>query len=228
MLWSLGGAAIAALTVTLSTTAVVFLQKEESEQSRLELERYKAEAGEKISAAEAVGKSAQADIAKADAQIALANEGAAKANERAANLEKDAASARLETEKLKAVVAWRVLSPATALALEKALTANPGVVNLRYIDGDPEALYLAIQISQIFANAKWQVAPGAVKPPGRLMFGISIANVPSAQGLRDAFSAARISFSDDALPTDGLSFNVTTIRDAPVLMVGSKTPPQLP
>jgi hypothetical protein len=61
-----------------------------------------------------------------------------------------------------------------------------------------------------------------------LMFGISIANIPSAQTLRSAFSASQIPFSDDALPSDGISFNIATISNAPVLMIGSRAPPRLP
>jgi hypothetical protein len=67
MLWSLGCAAIAALAVTVSTTAAVFLQKEESAASKHELELYKADAGKKIS-------SAEADIAKANEEISKAHE----------------------------------------------------------------------------------------------------------------------------------------------------------
>ena len=40
---------------------------------------------------------------------------------KAAELEKEAATARLQTEQIKAVVAWRTLPPASAAELEKAL-----------------------------------------------------------------------------------------------------------
>jgi hypothetical protein len=98
------------------------------------------------------------------------------------------------------------------------------------MDGDPEALFLAIQISKILGKANWQVATGAVKPAGTLMIGISIANTPSAdaQTLRSAFSAAKVAFSDDVLPMPGISFGISQIAGAPILMVGSKAPPQLP
>jgi len=166
-------------------------------------------------------------------QIAAANTAAGNANERAANLEvkaagleKEAADAKLEQEKLKAQLAWRLISPAIASKLERVLSVDPGSVNLRYTDGDPEALYLAIQFSQIFAKAHWKVAPGAVKLSNAIVFGINLpdANSVDARTLRKAFSAANVPFSPNALPPPGVSFNISAILEAPVLMVGSKQP----
>jgi hypothetical protein len=144
--------------------------------------------------------------------------------------ENEAANARLETEKLKAVVAWRAIPPTKASELEKALAAKPGAVNLRWMDGDPEALFLAIQISQILAKAHWQVAPGAFKPANTLVFGIALPDATSvdAQTLRAAFLAAEIPFSPNPLTSGGASFSAAIIPDAPILMIGSRPPPQIP
>jgi hypothetical protein len=153
-------------------------------------------------------------------------------NARAAELEIEAALARLETEKIKEVVAWRTIPPGSVSDLENVLAAKPGSVNLRYTDGDPEALFLAVQISRILAKANWQIAPGSLKPPNTLIIGIVLPDATGvdAQTLRSAFSAAKIPFSTTPLPTAGgtVSFSVTTIPGAPMLMVGSKAPPQLP
>jgi hypothetical protein len=94
------------------------------------------------------------------------------------------------------------------------------------MDGDPESLFLAIQISQILTKAKWKVAPGAVKPANAIVFGIGLPDASGidAQTLRRSFSAAGLSFSTDPLPPIGVSFSVSTINGAPTLMVGSKTP----
>jgi hypothetical protein len=72
-------------------------------------------------------------------------------------------------------------------------------VNLRYIDGDPEALFLAIQISQILSKAKWRVAPGAIKPNNSIVFGIALpdSSAGDAQTLRQAFSASKIAYSTE-------------------------------
>jgi len=147
-----------------------------------------------------------------------------------AELEKEAAVARLETEKLKEVVAWRTLPIESASELEKILAANPGSINLRYSDGDPESLYFAIQISQILSQAHWKVASGALKIP-TLVFGIALpdANGPDAETLRRAFSAAKIPYSTNPLSNGPmLGFAISTITGAPILMVGSRTPPKLP
>lgn len=151
---------------------------------------------------------------------------------RIATLNQDAAVARLETEKLKAGVAWRTISADKALALERALAAKPGSVNLRYTDGDPEALFLAIQLSQIFRKANWQIAPGSLKQGNAIIFGLVLPDAAGADAisLREAFTVAQITFSPGPMPNTGTStsFNVTTIPNAPMLMVGSRPPPQLP
>ncbi|GEM_PF-3521916 len=166
------------------------------------------------------------NIADTNARTEEAKAASSEANARAAELEKEAANARLETERIKKAVAWRVIPPESASELEKVLSANPGSVNLRYMDGDPEALFLAIQISQILNKAKWKIAPGAVKPSNAIVFGIGL---PDGSGvdakiLRDAFWAAKVPFSTNALPSAGVSFSISTIQGAPTLMIGSKEP----
>jgi hypothetical protein len=161
-----------------------------------------------------------------DEDMARVQHDTAQANERAAQLEKDAANARLETERLKQTVAWRTIPPQVATTLENALAAKPGSVNLRYTDGDPESLYLAIQFSQIFTKAKWQVAPGSLKL-NAIVFGIFLPDIAGdGQSLRAAFSAANIAFTTEPLPASGssVSFNVATITGAPMLLIGSKPP----
>jgi len=208
----LGIGALAAIVVGISTYAVIRLQKAESKAANDAFDLYK------------LGVAAQ--VADAKKQGIEAGKTAGDALVRAAELEKEAASARLETEKIKRVVAWRVISPPIASALETALAAHPGSVNLRYMDGDPEALFLAIQISQILKKAHWHVAPGATKPANTIVFGILLPDAAGldAQTLRGAFSAANVSFSTDSLPPGGTEFSVTTIAGAPTLIIGSRRP----
>ncbi|MET4258465.1 hypothetical protein ABIC09_003410 [Bradyrhizobium sp. S3.12.5] len=167
----------------------------------------------------------EAETRRAIADAEIAKEGTARANERAAKLEKEAETARLETERLKGTVAWRTLTPKEAESLERALAKSPGSVNLRYTDGDPEALYLAIQIANVLTKAKWQVAPGAMKPAGTLLFGVAIPNTLAAATLRQAFAAANFHFGGDDIPQNGVAFNVSTIDGAPMLFIGSRQPP---
>jgi hypothetical protein len=217
MIWSLGLTALAAIAVVVSTASVVFLQREENARTQNEFARYQIEAGVKIEEARKEG--VEAGRAAGDALV------------RAAELEKEATQARLETERIKATVAWRSISPEQAASLQQVLSATPGSVNLRYTDGDPEALFLAIQISQVLAQARWQVAPGALKIGNSITFGFALPNAESADGLtlRQAFAAAKIPFSAQ-LPQSNMAsgFNISTIPGAPMLMVGSKALPQFP
>jgi len=166
------------------------------------------------------------DLADTNARAEEAKAASSEANARAAELEKEAANARLETERIKEAVAWRVMPPESASELEKVLSTKPGSVNLRYMDGDPEALFLAIQISHILSKAKWKVAPGAVKPDNAIVFGIGLPDSSGvdAKTLRAAFSAAKMIFSTNALPPTGVNFSISTIQGAPTLMIGSKRP----
>jgi len=230
MLWALLFTAMAAIGVVLTTRMALRRAKQLSDvQGRIielkdsqllldlkEKDQKIAEAGATASAAETKAEGFRLDIAKA--------------NENTAKLEKEAAAAKLETEKLKQVVAWRIIPPEATAELEKVLSGKPGSVNLRYTDGDPEALFLAIQISQILAKAKWQVAPGAEKFANAIQFGIALPDSAGvdAQTLRSAFVAAKISFSTGPLPQAGVGFSVSTIPGAPILMIGSRMPVHIP
>ncbi len=159
-------------------------------------------------------------------QVEIAKAEAAKANERAAHLENDAAQARLEQERLKAALAWRTLPKDVSEALLGRLSESPGSVNLRYTDGDPEALYLAIQLGNILSKAKWNVAAGAIKFANALTFGIHVENSdnPDADKLRNALVSSSVPFTTEPIPPMGLGFSISTIPGAPTLTVGSKMP----
>jgi hypothetical protein len=77
-----------------------------------------------------------------------------------------AETASLEMERLKSQFAWRSLDASTTARLFAAAKAHVAAsVNLRLVDGDPEAQCLAIQIGDRLAKAGWQVAPGATNGP---------------------------------------------------------------
>ncbi|KAA3510077.1 hypothetical protein [Agrobacterium rosae] len=190
---------------------IIKLQKAEAIQASRDFEMYKLGVFEKVEDARKEG--VEAGRTASDALV------------RAAALEKEAAFARLETEQLKTAVTWRTIPPEMGQKLGERLKLSPGGVNLRYIDGDPEALYLAIQISEIMTNAGWQVAPGAIKPINSIFFGISISQdaSPTGQALKQAFTEAEISFSNDDIQI-GAAFNIQMLRNAPTLMIGSRRP----
>ena len=209
-------AAIAAVAVGISTYATIRLAKEEAEAAKAELDAYKL--------------TVDAKVADAKREGIKAGETAANAQLRAAELEKEAANAKLQTEKIKQVVAWRMLSVEDADNLSRTLKSSPGKVNLRYTDGDPESLFFAIQLSKVLTDSNWEVAGGAYKS-NVIVFGI---NLPGGadhdtEVLQKAFSSANIGFSAAQIPATGssISFNVTNIPGAPTLMIGSRPPPIL-
>jgi cell division protein FtsL len=144
-----------------------------------------------------------------------------------ANANAQAAQARLEQERLKAELAWRTLSPQVVAQLEQILSKHPGKINVQHVANDTEALYLAIQLANIFGKAKWEVQMLSVTMGGALVFGLWSPNAPSSDTaiVRDALRAVNIGFSTDTLPPQGMAFG-GTIPDAPILFVGSKPIPQ--
>lgn len=239
-------AVVAACAVAGTTYAVIMAQKREAAAAALAMEAYKASVALKVEDARNEGLKAGKAAAGADLKAASATQNAAQANERAAEarkgaaeaearaaaaneraraLEKDAAQARLEQERLKVSLAWRVLSQQEASALQASLAAHPGSVNLWYTQGDPESLYLAIQFDAVFRNAHWTVLPSGATLAG-IVFGIAApdATGSDAAALRAALHSARIEFSTDPLPPWQTTIGATRNPVLPTLMIGSRRP----
>ena len=68
-----------------------------------------------------------------------------------------AATAELETEKLKGQLAWRTVSTDMIGRLATALRAKPGSVSVEYLTGDVESLNFATQVAFAFQVAGWNV-----------------------------------------------------------------------
>ena len=183
----------------------------------------------RIGEAEARISEATARAEEAKAGAAAATENAANANERAASLERDATRARLETERLKAQLAWRVLPQNIANAIGNNLSASVGKINIQYAANDTEALYFAIQLANIFGKAGWQVGMLSVTLSGTVVFGLWVPDTqsPFTQTIRTALEGAGIGFSRQALPTSNTVMSSgNQIPGAPILFVGSKPMPQ--
>jgi hypothetical protein len=212
MVLFLGIGAVAGVIVVASNFVVIRLQKLEAIDAQAAFEQYKL--------------GVEGRVADAKREGVEAGKTAGNALVRAAELEKEAADARLETEKIKRAVAWRTISSADALTLGNTLATKPGSVNLRYMDGDPEALFFAYQFAQILIKNHWRVASGSFKPSNAIIFGINLPDGDSedAKKLRSAFSSAKLSFSTALLPRAGIGFSVETIEGAPSLMIGSRIP----
>ena len=193
LLGFLAVAAFAAAVVGLATFATIKLSKAEAKTAKSDLETYKVSA--KKDSDIAIG------ISQADAEVRInaVREEAKTQNKilehTTALANKAADEAKLQTEKIKQVVAWRVLLPASVAQLSRVLSEHPGSVNLRYTNGDPESLFLAIQLSNILNDAKWRIASGS-ENSNFLTYGISLPDPANADmnALRAAFSSASIPF----------------------------------
>ena len=117
-------AAAAAILVGVSQFVIIKLQKFAAIGAEGEFKKYKL--------------TVEGQVADAKKEGIEAGKTAGNALVRAAELEKEAANARLETEKIKAVVTWRMISALYTAELERVLAAKPGSVHLRWQDGDPE------------------------------------------------------------------------------------------
>lgn len=226
MLASLGVTALAAVAVLMFTAGSVIANKRATRAADAALEHYKVETAGKVAEAHSAGLAAGERAGRAQSDVDKAKVEIAQANADAARLTKDAAEVNLKAEQLKIAVAWRVLAPDQRQRLTQALSHAPGAINLRYTDGDPEALFYAIQIAQAFSDAGWNVAPGSSKLANAIVFGISIPTASSAQApeVQRAFNSAGISFDPSALPAAGAEFNVSRIDGATTVMIGSKRP----
>jgi hypothetical protein len=212
------------------------------EEARTALEKATNEANIAIAAARTETEEAVAEAAKARADAGNAVAEAAKvraeekkavaeavrANERAAELEREAAQARTEKEELKATLGWRALPPAVVAQLTEALAAKPSKVTIQYTNGDTEALYFALQMSNIFATANWQATMLGVTVQGTIIFGIFVPDSPSPSTtvIRDALSSANVVFVTIELPPRAIESHGDTIDNAALLFVGSKPLPR--
>jgi hypothetical protein len=148
-------------------------------------------------------------------------------NERAAALEMEAATARLEQERLKEQLAWRSLSKDKTDELVLALSTNPGVVNVKWVSGDPEAHSLAIQLTNIFDAANWRVGMQGETRTGTALFGLWIPDppTPDAPFVRSVFTRAGIAFESGSLPRASLGIG-SGMPTGTTVFVGSKPPPR--
>lgn len=151
------------------------------------------------------------------------------ANKKISEANARAEEAKLEQERLKAQLAWRIISPDAAAKLEQLLAVKSGSVTIQYATGDPEAHALAIQLVNIFGKAKWKVAINGLTYSGTVLFGIWIPDPPTAEKIlvRDAFTEIGVIFNTAVFPRVGTTIAVGgEIPNAPIVFVGTKPPPQ--
>lgn len=156
-----------------------------------------------------------------------ARERAGKLEEQAGTLKKEAEDARLEQERLKARLAWRVLTPEIQTKLKTAFSVRPSKINIEYVANDTESQYFAIQLANLLTDANWQVGFLQVTYAGQIFFGLWIpeSKYEGTTFLREALTAAQISFAAGELPSNSMGYGAR-VQDAGTLLVGSKPLPK--
>ena len=159
-----------------------------------------------------------------------------------AQLENSTARAREETEKIRALVRWRTISPDDAKALLTELSKGGGEIDMAFVPSDPESKYFALKIigndgfsavNDASGIIKWRVHLRPSASNG-MFFGIAIPGPENDQVkfLRHAFSAAHIEFSTGDPPEEvspiavgqGLVYTPPPKHEA-LIVIGLKQPP---
>lgn len=206
MLLSLGFAALAAVAVVVATSAVVMLTREENRDKSEELLKYQSDA-----------ESRTAEAARA----------AATANERAAGLEKDVATARLETERLKALLSWREVSIQDRKVLVASLAIAPSHVFIVCVGNDIEAQGYAKHLADAFTDAGWIVGTQSIAYRESI-FGVRVVGPPNSKetgAVAESFTKAGIAFNQGPWPDGGTAMPMETPPEFKIkvgLVVGSK------
>jgi len=160
-------------------------------------------------------------------QMSSLNIAAAESKERAAKLEKEAQEAHLETERLKQTMAWRAIDQITAQKIITTLSKAPHKALIAYTANDPEASFLAVQLSRIFELAHWTTFVQSRTYPGSMIFGITI--LPSENSatklVQETLSEAKIPFLANDIPRQFFSITEDGSEQADVtIIIGSKHP----
>jgi hypothetical protein len=187
-----------------------------------------------------------ADAEAAKKEIATANEAAAKANERAAETERqtaatqrEAAQANERAAQLQQAAAWRVLPPETKTKIAEGLARLIGwSVEISYPANDPEALFLAAQVEDVFKMANravpspsWRMTTQPRMYSHGVFFGIRIfgRNTDTTNSVRAIFSSVQVPYTGELVPavlndSPGLTISGDFLTDV-TIFVGSKHPP---
>lgn len=139
----------------------------------------------------------------------------------------ETAKAQLETAQIKERVAWRAITQPQGTAISAKIAAHPGTLFIEYVSNDPEALGFAIQLQHVVAAAGWKFN-GSGNQYGSLIFGIFVPDNPQnpdgVTAIRDALTAAGISFSTNAVPAPGTMYGGQKGPTDVDIIIGSKLP----
>jgi hypothetical protein len=144
--------------------------------------------------------------------------------------DKKIAEANLETEKIKALVQWRAITPEMRNQLLSALAQTRYNIVVEYVD-DPEAIYFAMQFVEIFKEAGWAVTRKQ-NTYFDTVFNLYI-TAPKNNAttlICKALAYAKIDFSTESVGHPKSSFTIASANehtsniDTTSIVIGSKPP----
>jgi hypothetical protein len=172
---------VAGLIVGVATYFVVTLTREEASKAKAEFEEYKLDSAHKIAAAEAVGNTAQADIAKANAQIAEANARQKEAELKLGELRRHVAARHIDPEKFSNVLQGRPKAP----------------TEIWFLKEDSEAYLLANEIKSGLAKSGWEVTGPVPIPSSEVAQFSDMPSTMGAGGQAAGVTIVKGSFDED-------------------------------
>jgi hypothetical protein len=133
-----------------------------------------------------------------------------------------AASARFETERLKATLKWRTLEPALKARLIDGLRASSQrKVHLAWVFGDPESVWFGEQLAEVFHAAGWIITAEAIPISFTIPFGVSVPLDPALNDeVRGIFTIAGMSVWTYAIPEGSFSIGSTLVEGEATVFVG--------
>jgi hypothetical protein len=169
------------------------------------------------------------EAAVASLEIANANRAASEAQKDAENARLKAETVSLEAAKIEQAAAWRVLSDESKTKLVAGLAHGVGgSVELSYPANDPEALFLARQIEEIFklvnsksGNLLWKIHIQPRQYSRAIFWDIRIfgQNEAVVQSVKSAFVTAAVPYISEPVPN--------IVNDGPGMMIGGTPPSDL-
>jgi hypothetical protein len=153
------------------------------------------------------------DAAAAVADAARANEATAKAN--------------LETEKLRAEMAWRELTRAQYESMRAALHGTQHSITVGYLAGNNESQAFAGQFMELFQLAGWDARLVEKSPFGVIVTGILVTG-PARSTVRlfgSAMTSAGLEWHEGPMPPSSISVNEPLVPPEVMMLIGSKPSP---
>ena len=149
------------------------------------------------------------------------------------NAQREISLSQLETAQLKERLAWRILTAGQIATIRIVLLQAAHPVTIIHVAHDPETLYLAKQLADLFRSSGWIVRDEEHTYGGEIVFGFLVPGPENGAvvAVRQALTSAGIPFSAAAPPEATMELTPDG-AEAPAgsaqIVVGTKRPPDIP